>query len=123
MAVDLVNVSARPLTVTAVRPAPGFAVRLLEPDGRPVELPLELPAGDFSTPRMPDSFADEGRRVIVRVTVADCSVVASQAVGQVYGGPLVEADLRAGDDEAIGLFGDRYRVAVRLKQSTCGGSR
>jgi hypothetical protein len=119
MSLQVGNGSRHRLTVQRVTPVkPWLSARFVDEKGRPVALPLSLPAADFSTPRPP---WDLGQRETwwVEVAVPDCRAVPTTIIpdGEEQ---LLRLDVDTGVRSAtVGVGGGSYDVLQDLVRRAC----
>ena len=118
LSLQVENASRRPLTVDRLQSAvPWMAVRLVDEQGRPLPLPLSLPAGDFSTPRSPGAFTPTETWGL-EITVPDCGRAPRPYETSAFQEPSFAAEVDNGQGSTRVLFG--HDIVVReLIRNAC----
>ena len=118
LSLRVANGSRHPITVERVGViVPWLSARLVDEQGRAVQLPLTLPAGDFSSPRQPWEPRDS-RAWRVEISVPDCREVPEDI--PVDYEPLLVVDVDSGERAGTArLGGDVQSVARELVRSAC----
>jgi hypothetical protein len=130
---ELSNASATPILLTAVQTAQGLRLVAIEDDqGRPVDLPIELPPGDYDPPV--EQFLGRGpaRLLTFVVEVVDCAALPPPGTQDQFF-PLFEATVTAPPGveapERQMFYGPQGpgwgdpRLADRLRALTCPPAR
>ena len=117
---QLVNRSRYEVEVTAVRVPPGLRVQVLDESAQTLlPMPLRLPAADFRVPR---EVLDEGLPslpVTLRVTVADCALLAPTRSPLEMGRALLELDVESELGNGVTHLPDDNGVLYRLHAEGC----
>lgn len=118
LSLQVANDSRRPLTVDRLQSVvPWMSVRLVDEQGRPLPLPMPLPAGDFSTPRSPAGFTPI-ETWGVEVTVPDCGRAPRPYETSAFAEPPFVAQVDNGQDSTRVLFGHDL-VMRELVRNAC----
>lgn len=113
------SASDHPVVVQAARTVPGLALVLTGDGAGPLQLPLQIPAGDYSRPRRPLDDVLPERTLTATVTVADCTRL--PRLDPPESGALVELDVDDvhGRDGGTVFLGDVFTTLPRLRAQAC----